>query len=294
MPDTTNKQISDLLSSLAPSGEGKPLPSSNKGKMHNPLNPPVDRQAEEAAAAQPPIPTEPAPPVEPQDPNPDPAQPPQPALDPNVAAMMQQMQALQQQVISMQQQAQAASAPTEPQKVEIPQLDPGSILTQEEFQGVVKEDGTIDASKMYAALGIVAQRSYQMAREHTLQDLPSIIQQTARREAAITTTVNSFWSKNSDLRQYKAEIGRKAEEIAAADPNLPLDTVLEKAGTAVRESLNAYIQAQGYVAGNGQKANPAANGAFVPNLGGGSNGRPNGQDNRSETERGIDAMLKIA
>jgi len=177
---------------------------------------------------------------------------------------------------------QPAPAP-EPEASPVAVPDATTFLTEQELAGILDEDGQLNSKELLKALTLVAQRSYQLSREHSLRELPEIVTRTAARETAYQAAIANFWVSNSDLQPFKEQMQLTANRIAAAEPNLTINQVLEKTATETRAALNAYRTAK---ATNDSPAPITP--SFPPSRPGLRNG---GNAQPTDRQRKIDAIL---
>ena len=239
----------------------------------------------------------------------------QPAqVDPTITALQQQLAQQSQLLQAMQlqlMQGQQGQQQQQEQPIQIQPVDPSAILKQEEVTGLVDDSGTLSVSKLVELMQKVGQRSYQLGREHTVRDVPSLVEPVVTRQAALHSSVNTFWATNNDLQPFRQQLSQEANSIAAQAPHLPLNTVLNQAAASVRAKLSAFTQA-GQIVNNSQSTPGILNQmvqqqpavftqqqvatqvpGFVPNNLAPQGTRPNtnNQDGRSQMEKDIDAML---
>lgn len=214
--------------------------------------------------------------------DPPPAPPAPPASDEVlelVRAQNAQIQQLMQTVQTLQEGGQRPPAENPPQ------IDPAALVKAEDMEGLVNEDGMIDTTKLANLIATVGTRSYQLAREHTMRDIPEIVSKTAQREAAYAGTIGSFWQANPDLQPFQQDVKAEADQVLAANPSYTLHQVLDAAAKNVRKKLKAYTEAAGLMQGGTPSPNNFPQG--------GSGGqRPNGEDNRTDLQKGIADLLK--
>lgn len=236
----------------------------------------------------------------PQEPAEQPAVPAQP--DPTIAALQAQLAQQQQMMQMMMLQMQSGKQPTGDEPPIVPQvtpLDPTAILKQEEVQGLVDEQGKLNLQKLVELFQTAGTRSYQLGREHTLRDVPTVIAPTLNRQTAIQATVSTFWAGNQDLQPFRQQLSQEANAIAAQSPHLDLNTVLHQAAGSVRQKLSSFGQATTRM--QQMQQNPAhqpqmpthnQTHGFVPSglAPAGSRQTPSA-DNRTPMERQLDEMF---
>ena len=106
------------------------------------------------------------------------------------------------------------------------------------FENVDVEELMDDAGKLKDHMKGAFAQFYDKVREQMIQNIPELMRSYANETISHYDRAQEFFRANEDLKPYKSYLGHKMNEIVAAEPELALDKVLEKAGNAVREDLH--------------------------------------------------------
>jgi hypothetical protein len=157
-----------------------------------------------------------------------------------------------------------------------PAPEPQALISQEEFAVAIT-----DVNKFNEVLN----RVYDRARQDAIRDVPAVVEATARRQAEYTTASNRFYQDNPDLAEYPAAVAMVANQVAAEQPDLDVQGVLNETAKRAREVLKIGAQAQKREEERESPAFPAPKGSST------RSGRS--ADTRSAQQKELDAMLGI-
>jgi hypothetical protein len=130
-----------------------------------------------------------------------------------------------------------AEAPTE----EVPQVTVDAMLESMDFDDVMKDKESFVKFLVQYANVIKTE-----AAQQTLTSIPSVVGSVVHRQTSLREVANAFYATHPELKPVKQYVGRVANEISAAEPELTIQQVLDKAAIKVKETLNlqAIVQAQ--------------------------------------------------
>jgi hypothetical protein len=193
-------------------------------------------------------------------------------------------------------QALAPQAPVAPQ-APAPTAAPEVIKfveTEEQFNQILDNVDNFNKFLTQVVRGVHAQ-AVSEAREATLVSIPSLVGNLADQAVNMRLAVRDFFTGNPDLQPYNKYVGFVANEIAAREPELPLDQLFEKLGPEVRSRLRlvdaASLQAPPSPGAGPGAAPPAEPPAFPPTAGGPR--KPSGADVKlSKMEKEILDMIE--
>lgn len=151
-------------------------------------------------------------------------------------------------------------------QLEIPQIR----FTQEEYEEAMGSPAGLanhDARVVQAVLGAIEKPlrhiveniipvAAQNVMQNTIRTLEPVIDNRVRTQAVIT----EWWTRNPDLLGVRNLVGVAANRIAAGNPNISLEELLEKSGAEVRRIVNAIRNKAGT---NVQQTNSKASFASV-------------------------------
>ena len=127
---------------------------------------------------------------------------------------------------------------------------------------------------------------YQKSQEDFFQQVPQVVQKTAQEQIYLRDKAKEFYDNNQDLAGVKDFVAQTTNQVHSEHPDWDFDDVLGEAANRAREALGLEKQAA-------QKEKESRKKPKVPSEGtskkSGKRGEP--QDQRSEMEREIDAML---
>lgn len=170
------------------------------------------------------------------------------------------------------------------------------VKSEEELNQVLDSVGNFNSFLTRFASDIAQNIRAQVvseAKEATMVSIPALVGNLAEQAVNMRMAVKEFYSANSDLAPYASYVGSVANEIAAREPQLPLDQLFEKLGPEVRSRLHLKERVLSQaLPGAGPEPTPSAEGPAFPPSSGGTR-KPTGADVKlSKTEREILEMLE--
>ena len=172
------------------------------------------------------------------------------------------------------------------QEFRIPDTVPGlaeiEISDDDYRQAMDSKEGFLGAMKKMVGVG--EQRAIQRV-------IPSV-NVMIRNQIALWSIVNDFYTDNPDLRQYKPFVSFIYQDLQGKNPNWDVTKVLTEAEKIVRDKMNLPRDKKKdeivVTTTNGKGKKPK----FAKNKG--KQGRRFEDDNRSDKQKQIDAMLESA
>lgn len=133
-----------------------------------------------------------------------------------------------------QQQAQQSSTPT------VTASSDGKESVYD-FVGDLDIDDIVSNKETFNA---VLSKAVNATLNNVMRHLPSVVQEQTTSQRNIMTTVDSFYSENSDLAHVKPFVGMIAKQVAQENPDLALPNILAETATRVRTMMGLTKQTQ--------------------------------------------------
>lgn len=169
---------------------------------------------------------------------------------------------------------------------EAEELDIEQIVSPEEFEEI-----QTDPKKFNQVLAKVYKAAEANARQKVMQDVPQLVQKTASRQATYQTAVQNFYDDNPDLKPFKKFVSVTMNEVAAENPDMNLEDMLQETAKRARKNLALASSAREQEEERREQEDqgPSDKPAFAEgSKGGRSNG---GGDTRSNQQKQIDDLI---
>lgn len=165
-------------------------------------------------------------------------------------------------------------------------IDIQQIVTPEEF-----EEMQTDPKKFNEVLARVYKAAESNARQKMMQDVPQLVQKTASRQATYQTAVQNFYDENPDLKPFKKFVSVTMNEVAAENPDMNLEEMLQETAKRARKNLALADNARDKEKERREQEDggPSDKPAFAGGSKGGRSG--GGEDIRSDQQKQIDDLI---
>ncbi|MEF8799062.1 MAG: hypothetical protein V5A79_06585 [Candidatus Bipolaricaulota bacterium] len=198
-----------------------------------------------------------------------------------VEKLKKQNELLQQRLNEQAAQTQTQTSEDESEKSKSDPLEDLDPIGDYDFESIAEDKETFQ--KWAKDFG---RQIYQKAQEDFFQQVPQVVQKTAQEQIYLRDKAKEFYDNNQDLAGVKDFVAQTTNQVHSEHPDWNFDDVLGEAANRAREALGLEKQAA-------QKEKESRKKPKVPSEGtskkSGKRGEP--QDQRSEMEREIDAML---
>lgn len=119
-----------------------------------------------------------------------------------------------------------------PQSTPAPATPPVTTASLE-----VTEDEFAEALTSRDGMAKLMAKVYSAAVQHTMLQLPPLVQNVTAQQIAMNNAVADFYKKNEDLAPYKDFVAHMATQVASQHPDWPEHKVIEELPKVVREKL---------------------------------------------------------
>ena len=135
---------------------------------------------------------------------------------------------------------------TGPKAVALPaKVEEAKAKTVKELVDSIDFDKVVDNKENFTAFLLeFAQTVKSESAQTTLQAIPNVVGSVVRRQATLNDIAKEFYKVHPELLPVKPYVGRIANEISAANPELSISQVLEKAAEEAKKTLGLMKAAQ--------------------------------------------------
>lgn len=161
--------------------------------------------------------------------------------------------------------------------------NPSEITSVDFLQGKDPADLLVEPQSFNQLLNLVATTAARAAvtssSEHTIKNIPAIVQRVTTEQIQIKSIADDFYKKNNDLYPFRQLVASAAGQVYAEKPDISIEECIQESGKRVREILRLRKVETGK-----KPAQPVA----------GGNGRQSlGASTMSDIARQLEAMANL-